>query len=127
MADSGDIVIVGVCGSGKSELVHGLLALGYPARAVAQEHSYVPGLWARRGRPQALIYLEAGLETVRRRLDVRWEEGALELQRERLAQARRQCDIAIDTDPLTIEQVLAEAVAQLRELGLDGTPRPPTT
>ena len=62
MVESCDIVIVGVCGAGKSVLVQGLRALGYPARACAQEHSYVQGLWARRGRPAALIYLEAGLD-----------------------------------------------------------------
>ncbi len=108
-----DIVIVGVCGAGKSTLAAGLESLGYRARACGQEHSYVPSLWRRRGRPLALIYLEANLDSVCRRLGVRWEESVLEVQRGRLANARENADLVIETDELTVEQVRAVAAAYL--------------
>lgn len=115
------IVVVGVCGAGKSTLVRGLTALGYPARVCVQEHSYVPTLWCRRGRPQVLVYLHASLETVCRRRNVHWDESVLASQRARLALARAHCDLYVDTDPLTIPEVLERVVAYLRSRGLRGT------
>ncbi len=118
MADSSrtdeTIVVVGVCGAGKSTLVRGLTALGCPARVCVQEHSDVPTLWCRHGRPRVLIYLHASLATVCRRLDVDWDESALAVQRARLALARSECDLYIDTDPLTATEVLARVLAYLR-------------
>ncbi|HOG48776.1 MAG TPA: hypothetical protein PLJ35_07955 [Anaerolineae bacterium] len=107
------IVIVGVCGAGKSTLARGLQALGFPARVCAQEHSYVPALWRRRGRPRVLVYLEASLAVVRRRRGVPWEEHVLATQRERLALAREHCDLCVDTDPLSIDQVRQQVVSYL--------------
>ncbi len=97
------IVVVGVCGAGKSTLVRGLCALGYRARECVQEHSYVPTLWCRHGRPRVLICLNASADAVSRRLGGRWEESALEVQRERLALARESCDLYLETDGLTAE------------------------
>jgi len=116
------IVIVGVCGSGKSTLAAGLRALGYPARVCVQEHSYVPFLWMRRGRPRVLVHLQASLETVSRRRDVAWTEEVLELQRDRLALARAHCDLDIDTNPLTADEVRERVVCYLRERQLFGAP-----
>ena len=99
-------VVVGVCGAGKTTLVRRLLGLGYPARVCAQEHSHVPSLFRRRGRPQALIYLHASLPVVCRRLGVNWTEQVLAEQWQRLSLAREECDFFLDTDPLTIPQVL---------------------
>jgi len=113
-----EIVVVGVCGAGKSTLVRGLRALGYPARVCVQEHSYVPHLWRRHGRPRVLICLEAGLEAVCQRRHVQWDEDVLAVQRSRLADARQNCDLAIDTDPLTVEEVLSRAVDYLRARGV---------
>ncbi|MDI7274535.1 MAG: hypothetical protein QME94_01015 [Anaerolineae bacterium] len=107
------IVVVGVCGAGKSRLVEGLRALGYPARECAQEHSDVPTLWRRRGRPRVLIYLDASLEAVRRRLEVRWDAAALDAQRRRLALARSSCDLYVDTDALSVEEVRRAAASYL--------------
>jgi RNase adaptor protein for sRNA GlmZ degradation len=109
------IVIVGVCGSGKSTLARGLRALGYPARVCVQEHSYVPFLWMRHGRPRVLVHLQASLVTVCRRREVAWSEEVLALQRERLAVARAHSDLDIDTDPLTADQVRERVVQYLRE------------
>lgn len=99
------IVVVGVCGAGKSTLVKALRALGYRARECVQEHSYVPTLWRRHGRPCVLIYLDASAETVSCRLGVRWDERVLEAERERLALARANCDLYLETDGLTAEEV----------------------
>src|SRR5689334_21840989 len=61
-----EVVVVGVCSSGKSTLVSKLREAGYRARACSQEHSYVPYLWQLRN-PGALVYLDASLHTIRRR------------------------------------------------------------
>lgn len=114
------IVVVGVCGSGKSTLVKGLQTEGYPARVCMQEHSYVPTLWLRRGRPRALVYLDASLETVCQRRNVCWDEQVLSLQRQRLALARERCDLYIDTDGLGVEEVRERVLSYLRERDLFG-------
>ena len=117
------IVIVGVCGSGKSTLARGLRALGYPARVCVQEHSYVPFLWMRRGRPRVLVHLRASLETVCRRRQVAWTEDVLVSQRSRLELARAHCDLDIDTDPLTPDEVRERVIRYLRERQLFGAAR----
>jgi shikimate kinase len=122
-----NIVVVGVCGAGKSTLVRGLRALGCPARVCAQEHSHVPGLWRRKGRPPVLVYLEASLDTICRRLGVQWDESVLATQRGRLALAREECDLYVDTDALTIDEVLAVVVAHLRDRHPSGAPGQPQT
>ncbi len=109
------IVIVGVCGSGKSTLAQRLRTLGYPARVCVQEHSYVPFLWMRRGRPRVLVHLQASLEVVCRRRSVAWTEEVLALQRARLAMARAHADLDIDTDALTPEEVCERVVRHLKE------------
>jgi len=109
MEDERLIVVAGVCGAGKSTLVQGLKKLGYHAHTVAQEHSYAPKMW-QMANPDLLIYLDASLETVCRRRKVEWGEDRLSEQRKRLAHARENCDLFIDTNPLTIEEVLQQAV-----------------
>jgi hypothetical protein len=126
MGDCSDIVVVGVCGAGKSTLVRGLQALGYAARPCGQEHSCVPLLWRRHGQPLALVYLHAGLATVCRRLGVCWQENVLAVQRARLALAHENCDLWVDTDPLSIEEVLAEVVGYLRSRQLGAREAPGT-
>ena len=127
MAGCRDIVVVGVCGSGKSVLVQGLRALGYPAWECAQEHSYVSGLWRRRGYPRVLVYLHASLPAVRRRLGVRWDESALAAQRARLAEARAHCDLYVDTDLLPVQKVLHQVVEYLRSQRLYTACKQPAT
>ena len=112
------IKVVGVCGSGKSTLVGRLRERGFEAKQVSQEHSYVPDLWARFGKgPAVLVYLDASLETVQKRLGkksfTRW---MLEEQRTRLAHAREHADILVDTDDLTPDEVADEVVRQLDAL-----------
>jgi len=114
----GRVVVVGVCAAGKSTLVARLRQAGYDARSCAQEHSYVPDMWRRLARPQALVYLDASLATVNRRLGTAFEEVYLARQRERLAHARAHCDVYVATDALDPAGVCAQVVAALAALGV---------
>jgi len=111
------IVVVGPCAAGKTTLVTGLRAQGFAAaRLVAQEHSGIRDLWARRGRPQVLIYLDAQPATMNRRQGRSdWmAEGRADLVT-RLEHARRECDLYLPTDDLTIPQVLETVVKFLEQ------------
>lgn len=110
------IAVVGPCAAGKTTLARGLQQHGYRARRVLQEHSYVPTMWQRVTRPDLLIYLDASLETIRRRRhDPEFPASLLAVELERLRHARSHCDLYIPTDDLTPEGVLAQALAFLRE------------
>lgn len=114
------IKIVGVCGSGKSALAERLRARGYDARQVSQEHSGVPDLWRRRNPPAALVYLDAGNDTLRQRyphLDL--HDAYLATERIRLAHAKTHADCAIDTSDMMPAEVLAAVLACLLDLGLN--------
>ena len=119
MDDSGRksrlIGIVGPCGSGKSTLVAGLEEAGYACRHIAQEHSYVPYMWQRITHPDVLIFLDASFPncTARRRLN--WTPADFDEQARRLAHARQHADLIIETDALTVPQVLSTALAFLKE------------
>jgi GTPase SAR1 family protein len=107
-----DLVVVGPCAAGKTTLVKGLIAQGYAdARLVVQEHSGVHDLWARRGPPDALIYLDVQVATMNRRQGrTDWTDEARAEQLLRLASARRECGFYLPTDDLTILQVLGTVV-----------------
>lgn len=113
------IGIVGPCAAGKTTLGKGLRACGFNARPILQEHSYVPTMWQRVTRPDILIYLAADLETIRwRRHDPEFPPSLLAQELDRLRHARAHADIVIQTDSLTPDEVLAEAVAGLAALGV---------
>ena len=120
------IAIVGVCGSGKTVLADALQGLGYNARAMAQEHSFIPGMWRAHGQPNALICLDAEAETVNRRLGRDdWTAAAIAEQRRRLGDALSYCDLHVVTDDLTAAQVLEQVLAFLRAgWPEDGEPGP---
>ncbi len=99
------VLIVGVCSSGKSTLEAGLVALGYEARSCVQEHSYVPEMW-QSSHPDVLIYLDASMETLRRRDESELTEAVLQEQCGYLAHARAHADLYLRTDHLSAEQVL---------------------
>jgi hypothetical protein len=97
--------VVGPCKSGKSTLVRGLQAAGYPANQIAQEHSFSPRMWQLIDPPGVLIYLHTEFaNTVARGLD--WLPRDYEEQQRRLAHARQHADFEIATDVLTAEEVL---------------------
>lgn len=105
------VAVVGPCMSGKSELVNALRAAGYRTHHVAQEHSYVPHMWAHMTQPDVLIYLDVNYQAVRvRRPDISWGPERLVEQAVRLAHARGHCDLYIDTSEMSIEAVRAQAL-----------------
>jgi shikimate kinase len=109
------VVLVGICGSGKSALAVGLRRLGYEVRECAQEHSEVPHMWQVIARPDVLIYLDASEEVVRRRGQRHYVKGLVEMQRRRLAHARAHCDLYVMTDGLTKQEVLERVCTFLAE------------
>jgi hypothetical protein len=71
-------------------------------------------MWQRVTRPDLLIYLDAGLETIRRRRnDPEWPESFLAIQVARLRHARAHCDFYVNTDDLTPEEVLNTVIVWL--------------
>jgi len=109
------IAVVGPCASGKSLLVHALLARGYNAREVAQEHSYVPTMWQRITQPDLLVYLDVSWQVAcqRRPTDAGADWWA-ELAR-RLHHARQHADLYIHTDELTPREILNRTLAFLSD------------
>lgn len=106
------VAIVGGCASGKSSVVAALRERGVAAYAVAQEHSQIRDLW-RHQLPDALVLLDASLETVRRRrADPAWPEWIYTVQQERLADARAHADLVLATDQRD-QQALADEIVRL--------------
>lgn len=117
MADAGRRVslvgVVGPCGSGKSTLVAGLERAGYACRHIAQEHSYVPYMWQRLTNPDVLIFLEASFAVCTQRRRLTWTEADYQEQLHRLSHARQHAHLIIETDSLSIHEVLDRALAFL--------------
>jgi deoxyadenosine/deoxycytidine kinase len=104
------IGVVGPCGAGKTTLVEGLAQHGYHIRHIAQEHSYVPYMWQRITNPDLLIFLQVSYPISMHRRKMNWTEAEYDEQQRRLAHARQHADFYIDTDPLSIEQVLQQVL-----------------
>lgn len=110
------VAVVGCCASGKSSVVAALRQSGTNAWSVAQEHSAIAELW-RHLSPDRLVYLDVSLETLRRRRNNdRWPSWIYDVQHERLTNARQHADVVIQTDALTVDQIV-EIIR--RELRLD--------
>ena len=107
------IAVVGVCAAGKSSLAQGLKSLGHEAYSVPQEHSGVKKLWSLKN-PDLVIMLDASLPIVKQRRAVPYGEERFQAQYERLKDAKANADLFIDTDPLTIEEVRAQAIEHIR-------------
>jgi hypothetical protein len=113
------IAVVGVCAAGKTTLTQAMRARGYNVRQVLQEHSYVPYMWQRITAPDLLIYLDAQLETIRkRRQDPEFPAWLFEQELQRLAHAREHCDLYVSTDETTPLAILAHVEARLHALGI---------
>lgn len=102
------IAIVGPCASGKSSLAGALRARGLDARQIAQEHSYVPDMWARLTRPDILICLHASYEVCTRRKNLPWTVAEYEEQIHRLRHARQNCHLFLRTDRLSPDEVFRQ-------------------
>jgi len=109
------VAVVGPSAAGKSTLVTALRVRGYDARHVAQEHSYVPDMWQRVAKPDALIYLDVGYEAAcQRRRMLAWGPQQLEEEHQRLSHARVHCDLYILTDDLSPDEVLEHVLGFLQ-------------
>jgi thymidylate kinase len=111
------VAVVGACASGKSTLVNALREAGYEARHVAQEHSYVPHMWQRLTRPDALVYLDVTYDVImERRPSFNFKPADLREQSRRLAHARQNCDLYLDTSNLSTAEVQQKTLDFLKEL-----------
>lgn len=108
------IGVVGPCKSGKSTLVRGLQAAGYPAHQIAQEHSFAPRMWQLIDPPDVLLYLHCEYpSSVERGLNWRPEDYAE--QQTRLAHARQHAAFEISTDEMPPEDVLQKVLEFLNQ------------
>jgi cytidylate kinase len=116
MEDRRKIGVVGPCAAGKSTLIAGLKKLGYDSRHIAQEHSYTPHMWKRITDPDVLIFLDVSFEESMKRRKLDWSAKDHKQQQLRLAHARQNADLYLNTDSLTIEEVFKKATDFLRGL-----------
>lgn len=108
------IGIVGPCGSGKSTLTAALDSLGYSTRHIAQEHSYVKDMWKRITNPDALIFLQVSFTVSQQRRPMNWTEADYKEQQRRLSHAREHADLYLDTDTLSVNEVLEQVLDFVR-------------
>lgn len=108
------VVVVGPCGSGKTTLVDHLRERGYDARVVAQEHSVISDLWAKR-EPDVVVALDLDLETLRARRSPTWSADVFALQHKRLEVAFDAADITINTAEHAEDQVVAMVMGVLTQ------------
>jgi deoxyadenosine/deoxycytidine kinase len=111
------IGVVGTCAAGKTTLAHGLRLLGYHAKPIAQEHSYVPDMWLRLTHPDVLIYLEVSFPLTIERRKLEWTREEYAEQLHRLRHARQHAHLTIDTDSLTPEEILTRVHAFIDSSG----------
>ena len=108
------IGVVGPCASGKTTLIEGLTRQGYRTRHIAQEHSYVKDMWQRLTNPDILIFLDVAYSTTRQRRKLDWTVSDWQEQQRRLSHAKEHADLYLDTDKLSIEEVLDKAVGYIQ-------------
>ena len=106
--------VVGPCCAGKSTLIRVLTALGYPAKHIAQEHSFAPRMWQVIGQPDVLVFLDVSYPVAQQRRWMNWQPKDLDEQQRRLRDAREHCDLYLPTDALTAEQVRQEVLEFLQ-------------
>ncbi len=109
-----DVGLVGPCAAGKTTVAQGLQALGWRAKAIAQEHSFVPDMWQRLTRPRWLVFLDVSWAEARRRKALRWSPDDYAEQQRRLSHARAHADLVLLTDGLTPQETIARIDAFLR-------------
>ncbi|MEA3352013.1 MAG: hypothetical protein U9Q82_15505 [Chloroflexota bacterium] len=99
------IGVVGVCGSGKSELVSRLRKRGYKTHHIAQEHSHVPSMWQKIVNPDILIFLEVSFPLTKKRKGFNWKRKEYQEQLRRLHHAISHADLRINTDELSPKDI----------------------
>jgi len=111
------IGVVGPCGSGKTTLTDALDSYGYSTRHIAQEHSYVKDMWKRITNPDVLIFLQASFPVTKQRRSkmIHWSQAAYDEQQRRLVHALDHADLILDTDNLSISEVLEQVLSFLEK------------
>lgn len=104
------IGIVGPCSAGKTSLADGLKRLGFNARHIAQEHSYVPYMWQHISQPDILIFLDVSFKESQKRRTLNWNYSDYEEQQKRLAHARQHANLTINTNDLSITEILTAVI-----------------
>ena len=79
-------------------------------------------MWRRLSRPHFLIFLDASLETIARRRAIAWGQDRLDALQGRLAHARQHCDLYVDTDEMTPEEVTEYVERALFAAGIQPKP-----
>lgn len=87
-----------------------LKPLGFNVRQIAQEHSYVPHMWQRIGKPDVLIFLDVSFEISQERKKLNWNRTDFDIQQQRLIHAKSHADFYLLTDKLTCQQVFAVVI-----------------
>ena len=107
------IGVVGPCGAGKTTLTDALDSRGYSTRHIAQEHSYVKDMWKRITNPDVLIFLQASFPITKQRRSrmIHWNQADYNEHQRRLEHALEHADLVIDTDNLSIEEVLERVLS----------------
>ena len=108
------IGIVGPCAAGKTTLIAGLKRRGYTGKHIAQEHSYVADMWQRLARPDILIYLDVSYPLTLKRRNMNWSPKEYDEQVRRLQHARQHADVFLNTDNLSIDDVLDRVIDFLK-------------
>ena len=109
--------IVGPCCAGKTTLARLLQAQGFAAKPIAQEHSFAPRMWQQIGHADLLIYLDVSHPVALARRWMNWQPADLEEQHRRLAHARANCNLYLDTDPFSAEAVRQQVADFLTQAG----------
>jgi len=104
--------VVGPCKSGKSTLVRGLIANGYPSQQIAQEHSFTLRMWALISKPDVLVFLDCNYEATLTR-GLNWTRQEYDEQQPRLAHARQNADIYLVTNEKSETEILEAVLAML--------------
>jgi deoxyadenosine/deoxycytidine kinase len=104
------IGIVGPCAAGKTTLIAGLKHHGYFGKHIAQEHSYVADMWLRLVKPDILIYLDVSYPLTLERRNMNWSPKEYAEQVRRLDHARQHADLFLNTDNLSIADVLDQVI-----------------
>jgi len=107
------IGVVGPCCAGKSTLVEALQARGRDVRHIAQEHSYAARMWQGFAKADILVFLDVSYAVAQQRRWMDWQPADMEEQRRRLQHARERCDLYVNTDLLTIEEVRQTVLSYL--------------
>jgi deoxyadenosine/deoxycytidine kinase len=103
------IAVVGVCASGKTTLVKGLKDAGYDAYNVAQEHSGIHNFWNKH-HPDILVMIDATLPAIKKRRLVYWDQERLDVQHNRLADAKAHANLFIQTDAYNADEVREQVI-----------------